>query len=185
MGKVIGGASMSLDGFINDHNGDVSRLYPDMEELHTAEFMQESIHSTGAVVMGRHAYDMANGDFTGYEYQVPIFVLTHHAPQQVAKGETGAFKFHFVAERVEDVIARARAAAREKNVMVVGGASVFQQCLKAGLLDVIEIGIMPVLLGKGLRLFDEMSVASVDLEKIKVVETKMRTELLFRVIKRH
>ena len=55
--------------------------------------LQESMKSTGAVVMGRHAYDMAQGDFTGYEFQVPIFVLTHHAPETVAKGENDRLRF--------------------------------------------------------------------------------------------
>jgi len=72
MGKVILGVTMSIDGFIADRNTDVSRLYPDLDELRKTELLQGSIRTTGAVVMGRHAYDMAQGDFTGYEYQVPI-----------------------------------------------------------------------------------------------------------------
>jgi dihydrofolate reductase len=69
--------AMSLDGFVNDPNGDVSRLYPDLDALRKTVILQEAIKTTGAVVMGRGAYDMAQGDFTGYEFQVPIFVLTH------------------------------------------------------------------------------------------------------------
>jgi dihydrofolate reductase len=69
MGKVIVGTTMSLDGFMSDSNGSLARLYPDREELRQTEMLQESMKSTGAVVMGRHAYDMAQGDFTGYEYQ--------------------------------------------------------------------------------------------------------------------
>ncbi len=61
MGKVILGMTMSLDGFINDQNGSVSRLYPDLAELQKTEMLQESIKTTGAVVMGRRAYDMAGG----------------------------------------------------------------------------------------------------------------------------
>jgi dihydrofolate reductase len=79
--------TMSLDGFVNDRNGDVSRLYPDLAALRQTEMLQESIKTTGAVVMGRRAYDMAEGDFTDYEFQVPVFVLTHHVPEKVAKGE--------------------------------------------------------------------------------------------------
>ncbi len=59
MGKVIVGATMSLDWFMNDRNGDVSRLYPDLEALRRTEMLQEEIQTTGAVVMGRRAYDMA------------------------------------------------------------------------------------------------------------------------------
>jgi len=76
MAKVIVGTTMSLDGFMNDRQGSLGRLYPNLEDLRETEMLQESMRSTGAVVMGRHAYDLANGDFTGYEYQVPIFVVT-------------------------------------------------------------------------------------------------------------
>ena len=88
MGRVILGMTMSLDGFVNDRNGDVGRLYPYLEALRKTEVLQELIRTTGAVVMGRHAYDMANGVFTGYEFQVPIFVLTHHFPAKAANAET-------------------------------------------------------------------------------------------------
>src|SRR5574342_140481 len=80
MGKVIVGTTMSLDGFINDRTGSLAPLYPDLARLRETDMLQESMESTGAVLMGRHAYDLADGDFTGYEYQVPIFVLTHHPP---------------------------------------------------------------------------------------------------------
>ena len=81
MGIVIVGATMSLDGFIEDQHGDVSLLYPDLEDLRRTEALQESIRTTGAVVMGRRAYAMGDPDsYVGnYEYQVPIFVLTHFA----------------------------------------------------------------------------------------------------------
>ena len=85
MGNVIVGATMSLDGFMNDRHGDVSRLYPDLEVLRRTEMLQEEIRTTGAVVMGRRSYDMGEGDLTDYEYQVPIFVLTHHVPEKGPK----------------------------------------------------------------------------------------------------
>ena len=85
MGNVIVGATMSLDGFMSDRHGDISRLYPDLQALRRTEMLQEEIQTTGAVVMGRRAYDMAEGDVTDYEFQVPIFVLTHHVPEKVAK----------------------------------------------------------------------------------------------------
>jgi dihydrofolate reductase len=61
MGKVIAGTAMSLDGFINDRNGSVSRLYPDLEALRKTELLQEEIRTTGAAVMGRRAYDAEKG----------------------------------------------------------------------------------------------------------------------------
>jgi dihydrofolate reductase len=76
MGKVIIGFTMSLDGFINDQNGSVKRLYPDLDSLRYAKPLQESIEKTGAVVMGRKTFAMGDPDsYAGnYEYQVPIFV---------------------------------------------------------------------------------------------------------------
>lgn len=183
MGKVVGGMTMSLDGFVNDRNGDVSRLYPDLDALRETEMLQESIRTTGAVMMGRRAYDMAQGDFTNYEYQVPIFVLTHHVPAKVAKGENGNFKFHFVTDGIESAIAQAKAAAGDKDVTVVGGANTTQQCLKAGLLDEIQLGIMPILLGEGLRLFEPLGIEPIELEIVRVIESPARTDLMYRVVK--
>src|SRR5207248_9116046 len=105
------GATMSLDGFMNDRHGDVSRLYPDVEALRRTEMLQEEIRTTGAVVMGRRAYDMAEGDLTDYEYQVPIFVLTHHLPAKVAKGQNAQLTVTFVTAGIQRAIEQAQAAA--------------------------------------------------------------------------
>ncbi len=184
MAKVIVGTTMSLDGFINDRNGRVDRLYPDLDELRKTEMLQESIRMTGAVLMGRRAYDMAAGDLTGYEYQVPIFVLTHHVPEQVAKGQNENLKIIFVTDGIERAVEKAKAAAGDKYVTVVGGASTAQQLMRAGLVDEIQIGIMPVLLGEGLRFFEQTGVAQIQLEKIDVKQTPTRTDLRFRIVKK-
>ena len=147
MGKVLVGMTISLDGFVNDRNGDVSRLYPDLAALRQTEMLQEEIKTTGAVVMGRRAYNMAEGDFTGYEFQVPIFVLTHHIPEKVAKGENEKLSFTFVTDGIESAIEQAKAAAGEKYVAVIGGPATVQQCIEKGLLDEIQIGIVRILLG--------------------------------------
>ena len=137
MGKVMGGMTISLDGFVNDRNGSVGALYPDLGQLAQTEMLQESMQKTGAVIMGRHSYEMANGDFTGYEYQVPLFIVTHEAPTSVFKGENGKLSFHFVTDGVESAIRRAKAAAGDKDVTVVGGPNLIQQLLEAGQMDEI------------------------------------------------
>jgi dihydrofolate reductase len=182
MSRVLAGMAISLDGFVNDRNGDVSRLYPDFSALRQTEILQEAIQTTGAVVMGRRAYDMAQGDFTNYEFQVPIFVLTHHVPEKVAKGENGKLSFTFVTNGIESTIEQAKAAAGDKYVMVIGGADTIQQCIKKGLLDEIQIGIVPILLGSGLRLFEHTG-KQIDLEKMRVIESPTRTDLRYRVVK--
>src|SRR4051812_4274225 len=98
MAKVIAGMMISLDGFVNDRNGSVSRLYPNMAALVESDLLQEAIRTTGAVVMGRTTYDMSQGDYTGYEFQTPIFVLPPHPPQHGPKGENEQLKFHFVTD---------------------------------------------------------------------------------------
>lgn len=183
MGIVIVGATMSLDWFMSDRNGDVSRLYPDFDVLHETEMLREEIRTTGAVVMGRHAYDMAAGDFTDYEYQTPIFVLTHHVPEQPVKGENDRLSVTFVSEGIESAIEQAKAAAGDKHVMVVGGASTAQQCLRAGLVDEIHIGVVPVLLGDGLRFFEPLAHEGLALVQTRVFESSTRTDLWYSVIR--
>ena len=182
MGNVIVGAAMSLDGFINDREGNVGRLYPDLGELRETDLLQEAMEKTGAVLMGRRTYDMGRGDYTGYEYQVPIFVVTHTPPAQPPKGQNENLCFAFVTDGIESAVRKARTAAGDKNVMVVGGANFVQQLLKAGLVDEIQVGLLPVFLGEGLRFFEHLG-ENIKLEKVKVIETGARTDLVFRVVK--
>ena len=183
MGNVIVGATLSLDGFMNDRYGDVSRLYPDLEALRRTEMLQEEIRMTGAVVMGRRSYNMAEGDLTDYEYQVPIFVLTHHVPEKGPKGENDQLTVTFVTGNIESALEKAKAAAGDKQVTVVGGANTAQQCLRAGLVDEIHIGIVPILLGEGLRFFEPGGNEQMELERTRVFESPTRTDLWFRVVK--
>jgi dihydrofolate reductase len=183
MGNVIIGTTMSLDGFMNDRNGDISRLYPDLEELRRTEMLQEEIRTTGAAVMGRRIYDMFGGDVTDYEYQVPIFVLTHHVPEGRVKGENERLTVTFVTEGIERAIEMAKAAAGDKHVVVVGGANTAQQCLRAGLVDEIRIGIVPVLFGEGLRFFEPRVDEQMKMERTRVFESPTRTDLWFRVVR--
>ncbi len=183
MAKVVVGMTVSLDGFVNDPHGSVERLYPDLAALARTEMLREAIANTGAVVMGRRAYDMANEDFTGYEFQVPIFVVTHRPPQSAAKGENAKLSFTFVTEGIEAAIRRAKQAAGAREVAVIGGASTAQECIRAGLVDELQIGIMPVLFGDGLRFFENLGRDQPRLETIKVLESDGRTDITFRVIK--
>lgn len=183
MAKVVGGMTLSLDGFASDPHGDVSRLYPDLGELRNTEMLQEEIRTTGAVVMGRTSYNMGDPDSFAehYEFQVPIFVLTHHIPEKKPR-ETAALTVTFVTEGIESAIAQAKAAAGDRNVILIG-ASINQQCLNAGLCDELHMGFMPVLLGDGLRLFEHVDAPRISLEKIRVFEAGPRTDIWFRVVK--
>ncbi|TMG44893.1 MAG: riboflavin biosynthesis protein RibD [Chloroflexi bacterium] len=185
MAKVIVGMTTSIDGFVADQSGSVVRLYPDLAALQGTAYMNALIAETGAVLMGRRAFEMAEDPnwFVGnYEFQVPIFVLTHRPPSVMPKQDEH-LTFTFVTDGVESAIAQATAAARGKAVQVVGGISVIQQVLRAGLADELHLDVMPVLLGTGRRLF-ETALENVGLEKIGVQETGPRTSLRFRVKKK-
>lgn len=186
MGKVILGMTMSLDGFINDRDGSVEALYPDLAALRETEPLKESIQNTGAVVMGRNSFAMAEDPDSlaeNYEYQVPIFVLTHQPPKRHPR-ETGTLTFTFVTDGIESAIRQAKAAAGDKDVTVIGAASIALQCLNIGLADELHVDIMPVFLGSGLRPFEGIDAESIQLERIKVMELPGgRTHLRFRIIK--
>ena len=136
--------------------------------------------------MGRNSYAMADDPdrFAGnYEYQVPIFVLTHQPPQSHPK-ETDQLTFTFVTDGIESAIRQARAAAGEKDVNIIGAASTAQQCLNAGLADELHVDMMPVLLGGGLRPFEGLDVNQIQLERLDVMALPGgRTHLKFRVVK--
>jgi dihydrofolate reductase len=183
IGKVVFGMTMSLDGFVSDRDGSVQALYADFDQLRESDSVQDAIRTTGAVVMGRTAYEMAGGDFTGYEFQVPIFVLTHEPPTRAAKGENDRLSFTFVTDGIERAIQLARAAAGDKDVTVIGGAQTAQQGLRAGLFDELQIDVVPILLGGGLRLFEQTGDAPIVLETTCVAEGPGRTHLTFRVVR--
>jgi dihydrofolate reductase len=134
--------------------------------------------------MGRRAFAMGDpDDYVGnYEFQVPIFVLTHAAPAKPPKQDE-RLTFTFVTSGIESAIRQAKAAAGPRDVTVVGGASTFQQVLNAGLADELQLDVRPVLLGAGLRLFDNLQQAPLALEPIRVVELPGFTHLAFRVPK--
>ena len=182
MAKVIVGMTISLDGFVADQNGNAGRLYPDLAALQHNAYMKDAIEQTGAVLMGRRTFEMADPDsyVDSYEFQVPIFVLTHHPPS-VAPKQDQHLTFTFVTDCVESAVAQAKAAARDKAVQVVGGISVARQLLDAGLADELHLDIMPVFLGSGLRSFESSTLERVRLEKISVQEVGTRTSLRFRV----
>lgn len=178
--------TISLDGFVNDSSGSISMLYSDFESFIGSEPQRESIEKTGAIVMGRNAYDMAaDPDWLAdnYEYQVPIFVLTHHIPEKHPR-ESDKLSITFVTDGVESAIRQARSAAGDLDVTIIGGANTIRQCLQAGLVDELHIDIMPILLGGGLRLFENFGISPVLLERSDLVDLPAgRTHLKFRVLK--
>lgn len=206
MGKVVVGLTMSLDGFIagpNDgpelglgeggerlfdwyFNGDTEYVAPSGDLTFkvspiSAEVVRESFGSVGVVVTGRRTFDITNGWNGRHTLDVPVVVVTHAVPQEwVREHETAPFTF--VTDGVDHAVAQAKQMAGEKNV-AVGAASLAQQCLRAGLLDEVHIDLVPVLLGGGVRLFDHLGDASIQLEQTKVVAAPGVTHIDYRVVK--
>ena len=185
MTRVIAGLTVSLDGYFEDADGTFAVLYSDFEQLMDSAYMKTSQAETGAVLMGRTTFDMA-GDpdsyAVDYEYQVPLFVLTHHAPEREPARNENLY-ITFVTDGLDSAVAQATAAAGERAVTVVGGADLNRQLLAAGLADELRIDVMPILLGGGRRLFDGLPPDTVRLEKIGVEDVGARTSLSFRVLR--
>ena len=114
-------------------------------------------------------------------YHVPVFVLTHHEREPLEmEGDT---TFHFVTEGIESALDRAREAAGEADITVIGGAKAIQQYLAAGYVDELEISISPRLLGGGERLLDNVDGADIELEQLRAVEGVGVTHVSYRVVK--
>jgi dihydrofolate reductase len=157
-----------------------------------AEVVEESLRSTGAVLMGRRMFsggagpweDDPNADgWWGDDppFGVPVFILTHHPRETVTK-QAGT-TYTFVTEGIEAALAQARKAAGDKDVNVAGGADVAQQYLRAGLLDEFQIHIAPLLLGDGVRLFDGPGNDRPELEATRAIESPAVTHVRYRVVK--
>lgn len=188
MGKVVLDISVSLDGFIagagdtpeNPLGRNGRRLHDWMSHA-TGELMQGGTDATiGAVLTGRRTYDLVNGwDGTHPVGPVPVFVLSKDVPDQVPQGGSA---FTFVPDGAESAVRQAQAVAGAKNVYVVGGANAAQQCLRDGVLDEVRLHLVPVLLGAGIRLFDNVESNGMRLEKTGAVDGPDVVHLMFRVV---
>ena len=126
-------------------------------------------------------HDVVDGWGEDPGFGVPVFVVTHRPHETVVKGDTS---FEFVTGGITDALERARAAAGEKNVIVMGGGDLLRQYLVAGLVDELTLTIAPVLLGAGKRLFDGIARTDIAFERYAVVESPFATHLRFRVASR-
>ena len=169
MTRVVADISMSLDGFVTGPGPDPAHgLGHGGEPLHTwalesddpvdADVLREATERTGAVVMGRRLFDTVDAphgwsDEMGYGAGLaatpPFFVVTHSVPDHVRLG----LRFEFVTKGLETAVDRARDAAGDKDVVVMGGGDIVRQVVDRGLVDELQIHLAPVLLGGGTPLF--------------------------------
>jgi dihydrofolate reductase len=156
------------------------------------DILQEAFSNVGATIMGRNMFGGGPGPWATRDpwkgwwgpnppYHTPVFVLTHHmrAPLEME----GGTRFIFVTDGIETALSQARKAAGSKDVLLGGGASVAQQYLAAGLVDEMELHVVPQLLGRGERLFDKLDGARLKLDPIRTIEGPGVTHLKYRVRK--
>ncbi len=126
------------------------------------------------MITGRRTFEFAGGWAGDHHDGVPIFVLTHAAPAEPAPGHA-----RYVTD-IESCVAQARAAAGDRDVLLHGAATA-QACLHAGLLDEMELQLMPVLLGQGRRLFEDMPPDHVELDLLRALDGPGVQHLRYRV----
>lgn len=183
MAHVIAGMTMSVDGFVADREGGIGSLYSDLAALQGSDYMNALAAETGAVLMGRRTFEMAGDPDSyaiDYEFQVPIVVVTHRPPERHPK-ENERLTVTFVTDGIEPAVDRARAAAGDRAVTVVGGIDVVRQLLRARLVDELSIDVVPVFLGEGLRLFDDPELAYTGLELVDTRQVGQRVALRYRL----
>ena len=154
----------------------------------SSEVMEESQANLGATVMGRSMFGgEGSWDAKPWEgwwgdeppFHMPVFVLTHHDREPLVKD--GGTTFTFVTDGIESAFAQAEEAAGGKDIALAGGADVAQQFLRAGLVDEMQLHVVPVLLGGGTRLLDNLEGANLELECIRVLAAPGVTHLRYRV----
>jgi dihydrofolate reductase len=189
MAKVEANISMSLDGYVTGPNLD---RYPGLgeggeiiqawvEERRAMDFaFGEERQIAGAIITSRKVYDETDGwAAEGGFYRLPVFVVTHRPHDVVVKGET---TFTFVTEGIRPAIEQASMAAGDKLVHLMGGASIIQQSLAAGLVDEVFLHVAPVILTSGTQLFEHLG-GPIQLDRAEVIESRHATHLRYRILK--
>jgi dihydrofolate reductase len=190
MSKVIVDITMSLDGFVTGPNdgpgnglGDGGRVLHDWVFARRTDadtqFLLEPAEAIGAMILGRRTFDIANEAWGENPPMVgPVFVLTHRPHARLTRGPA---TFTFATGGAQQALSQARAAAGEKGVVLMG-ANVSQQYLRAGLVDELQIHIANVLMGAGRPLFADIGEQPIMLERLLCTPTPAATHMRFRVI---
>lgn len=190
MANVIAEISMSLDGFIAGPNVSADNpmgnhgerlhdwMFAGKSSAETEAYALEKFIPMGAGIMGRTMLDLGIGPWgENPVFHMPIFVLSHEAHEPIAM--QGGTTYYFIKDGIESALKQAEEAAAGQDITVLGGADVIQQFLRAGLLDGLDLHLVPILLGSGTRLFDNLGALS--LEKSAAMDAPGVTHLQYRV----
>jgi dihydrofolate reductase len=195
MGLVISNMSMSLDGVVNGEQDGINTLFEwynsgdksvhsesetvsfSMEKSN-ADFLTEEIASIGAIIGGRRIFDEAKGWGGKHPTGAPVVILTHTIPEGWPREDSSV---EFITEGgIEAAVKRARELAGDKDV-TISTPDMIRQCLEADLLDVVTIDLIPVILGRGKKYFDQLSAMKVRLEEPIIKPGVGVTHLYFRI----
>ena len=199
--KVTSGLTISLDGYGAGHNQSFEKPFGDHfdadlldrwmfsePEKHNHKKEIEAILDAGAFIMGSNMFGPKerrdNLEWKGWwgknpPYHAPVFVLSHKERASVEM--EGGTTFHFVTDGIESAFRKAKEAAGDRNVKIMGGANTINQYLTAGLIDELWLHIVPVTIGAGSRLFE--GVPNLKLEPVEVSGTHMVTHIRYNVLK--
>jgi dihydrofolate reductase len=179
--------SVSLDGFVAGPGHEVERLHrwvftgAGTENMRFSDELLEVLAEVdaGAVLAGRRTFDLASGWGGDPAMKVPHVILSRDVPDETTSGQWSSFVFE---PTIEAAVARARKLAGGRTVYMLGGAGIAQQCLNAGLLDELQLHVVPVLLGKGIRLFDHLD-AQTELRLVSTVPGTDTVRMRYQVIR--
>jgi dihydrofolate reductase len=192
MGKIVLHASMSLDGYTAGPNVDMEHpmgvggmwlhewLFADPIDPVDAVVSKAMYdrRRVGAVLMGRRHFDVGVDHWCPEgTFEMPCFVVTHRAAPPLEKGRT---RFEFITGGMEEAVSRARAAACGLDINVIG-ADIARQLLVTGLIDEINVNVVPILLGGGASLFGGLEAAQVEFEQLGAAPSSTVTHIRYRV----
>lgn len=179
---------MTFDGFVAGQHDEIDWIGASAAAKPTKEAskkwdMSEFTSKVGAIIVGKRSYDLGveQGWFKNKAYgPSPIFVLCQEAPKKPSNDAD----FRFVTEGIDEIYKQASRAAGDKWIYLFGGPSVFQQFLNKDLVDEMHLTIAPILIGQGIRLFDNLAERHVLLENLKTTEhPNGMIEVKYRIIK--
>jgi len=188
MSIVFAEITMSLDGYVAGENITIQqpmgnggiRLHEWIFDKKTPaddKLVEEFMNESGAFIVGNHTYSTAID--TGWNNRTPFpspaFVVCHQKPSQAVEG------FIYSTGTLKETLADARRIANGKKICIMGGASIIQQYLEAGLVEELKIHIAPMLLRRGVRLFDNMGKGLIGLEQVRLVETPGAIHIKYKV----
>ncbi len=167
MSRVFVDVGMSLDGFIAGPNDDIVK----------AVFAR-----TGANILGRRMFDEGEVGWPEHApFHTPVFLLTHHPREPWVR--PGGTTFFFVTDGFDSALEKARAAAGDLDVRVSGGANVIRRAIKAGAVDEIAIHVAPILMGRGVRLFDQLTADDLALQPVEAIHSPVVSHLRYLVVR--